>query len=87
MEDFQWILREIVEGGGEASICRSTFVDGLTDGEIERLFHEARARDYEEITADARATLKTLRPNRRLTSLAVALHHRVTAMCWITAKT
>jgi hypothetical protein len=67
MEDFQWILREIVEGGGEASICRSTFVDGLTDGEIERLFHEARARDYDEIRADARATLKTVPPRRRLT--------------------
>src|SRR5919201_2358825 len=52
VEDFQWILREIVEGGGEASICRSTFVDGLTDAEIERLFRQARSRDYEEITAD-----------------------------------
>jgi hypothetical protein len=68
LEDFQWILREIVEGGGEASICRSTFVDGLTDGEIERLFHEARSRDYEEITVDARVTLKTLPSGRRPTS-------------------
>jgi hypothetical protein len=67
MEDFQWILREIVEGGGEASICRSAFVDGLTDGEIERFFHEARARDYDDITADARATLKMVPAVRRLT--------------------
>src|SRR5437867_3098121 len=66
MEDFQWILREIVEGGGEASICRSTFVEGLTDGEIERLFHEARSRDYDEIAADAKATLKALPSGRRL---------------------
>lgn len=66
MEDFQWILREIVEGGGEASICRSAFVDGLTDGEIERLFHAARARDYEDITAEARTILKTLPSGRRL---------------------
>ena len=60
MEDFQWVLREIAAGGGEASICRATFVDGLTDAEIERLFHEARLLDYEEIAAEARATLKTL---------------------------
>ena len=60
IEDFQWVLREIVAGGGEASICRATFVDGLTDAEVERLFHEARARDYEEIVADARAALKSL---------------------------
>jgi hypothetical protein len=67
MEDFQWILREIVGGGGEASITRSTFVDGLSDAEIERSFHEARSRDYDEITADARATLKTVPSGRRLT--------------------
>lgn len=67
LEDFQWILREIVEGGGEASICRSAFVDGLTDGEIARLFHEARTRDYNEIRADARVALKTVPSGRRLT--------------------
>lgn len=66
MEDFQWILREIVEGGGEASICRSAFVDGLTDGEIERFFHDARSRDYDEITADARATFEAVTSGRRL---------------------
>jgi hypothetical protein len=60
IEDFQSILREIVEDGGEASICRSTFVDGLTDAEIEQLFREARARDYAEITAKARTILKSL---------------------------
>src|ERR671924_1021351 len=48
MEDFQWILREIVEGGGEASICRSAFVVGLTNAEIKQLFREVRSRDYEE---------------------------------------
>ena len=66
MEDFQWILREIFEGGGEASICRSTFVDGLTDAEIVRLFHEARSREYDEIVIDAKATLKTVPAGRRL---------------------
>jgi hypothetical protein len=67
MEDFQWILREIVDGGGEASICRAGFVDGLTDTGIERFFHEARSHDYEEIAAEARAMLKTVRAGRRLT--------------------
>lgn len=67
MEDFQWILREIVEGGGDASICRSTFVDGISDEEIEGLFHEARSRDYDAIDDDARATLKGVPKGRRLT--------------------
>src|SRR5215207_11298058 len=66
MEDFQLILREIIEGGGEASICRSAFVDGLTDAEIEQLFHQARSRDYEDIIAEARSTLKAFPAGRRV---------------------
>ncbi len=68
MEDFQWILREIVEGGGEVSICRSSFVEGLTDAEIEQLFHQARSRDYEDLAAEARAMLKTLPARHRVTT-------------------
>ena len=64
-EDFQWILREIVDAGGTASITRAEFVDGLTDAEIRRLFRDARAQDYEEIAAEARAVLKSLPPRRR----------------------
>lgn len=67
MEDFQWIRREIVGGGGEASICRSTFVDGLTDDAIEGLFREARSRDHEAITAGAQAILDALPSGRRVT--------------------
>jgi hypothetical protein len=33
LEDFQWILREITEGGGDASLCEG-FVEGLTDAQI-----------------------------------------------------
>ena len=60
MEDFQWVLREIIDGGGDASICRSIFVDGLTDAEVEHLFCEARSRDYDAIATEARAVLKRL---------------------------
>ena len=34
-EDFEWILREIVEEGGEASICEASLVEGLDDQPIE----------------------------------------------------
>src|SRR5215211_3359701 len=37
-EDFQWLLREIVAEGGEAAICASDLVDGVTDTEIRSLF-------------------------------------------------
>jgi hypothetical protein len=60
VEGFQWLLREITDGGGEASICRAEFVDGLTDAEIEQLVREARVRDYDEIVRRARALLRLL---------------------------
>jgi hypothetical protein len=53
-EDFQWVLREIVEGGGEATLCEARFVDGLSDGEVEALFQSARSSDYDEIAVEAR---------------------------------
>src|SRR5215472_5005096 len=54
-EDFQWVLREIVAGGGEASVCHASFVDGLGDREIESLFNTARDEEYAGITQRAQA--------------------------------
>ena len=56
-EDFQWVRREIVDAGGDASICHATFVDGLDDRAIEKLFNDARSADWNEITAEARDRL------------------------------
>src|SRR6266487_5849531 len=58
VEDFQWQMREIVAGGGEASVCEANFVDGLTDAEIEALFRTARNADYGEIVAAAQRLRK-----------------------------
>src|SRR3989449_7219611 len=41
VEDFRWLLQEIVGGGGEASVFRGDFVDGLRDRDIERLLRKA----------------------------------------------
>jgi hypothetical protein len=61
-EDFEWLLREIVEGGGEAFLCETRLIDGLSDDEVRKLFDQARDADYEEIAKDARAVTKSLRP-------------------------
>ena len=53
-EDLQWVLREIVEGGGEGTICEARFVDGLDDQQVEALFHAARDADYAQIADEAR---------------------------------
>jgi hypothetical protein len=60
-EDFQWVLREIVKGGGEATLCEARFVDGLTDEQIEELFQAARSSDYHQIAEDARRIAKSFR--------------------------
>src|SRR5436190_23293403 len=61
-EDFEWLMREIVEGGGEAFLCETRLIDGLTDEQVQKLFDEARDVEYGQITKDARALTKSLRP-------------------------
>ena len=51
-EDFQWVLREVVESGGDASLCEARFVDGLSDDQVMQLFRSAREDDYQEISRD-----------------------------------
>ena len=41
-EDFEWLLREIREGGGEAFVCEARLIDGLSDEEVRALFDRAR---------------------------------------------
>src|SRR6516164_4398844 len=41
-EDFEWLLREIQEGGGEAFLCEARLIDGLSDEEVRALFGRAR---------------------------------------------
>src|SRR5262245_45644093 len=54
-EDFDWLLKEIVEAGGEAVIWEARIIDGLSDAEVRALFNAARDGDYAEIAAEARA--------------------------------
>jgi hypothetical protein len=65
-EDFQWVLREIVEGKGEASLCEARFVDGLSDDQVEALFQQARSNDYGEIAEEARRLAAVPLPERQV---------------------
>jgi hypothetical protein len=53
-EDLQWVLREVVKGGGDASIVEARFIDGLSDEQVVGLFHSAREAEYRELLAQAR---------------------------------
>ncbi len=63
-EDFEWIVREISSGGGEAMVCEARLIEGLSDREAEALFREARGRDYIEIAAEATKLSGTLRATK-----------------------
>jgi hypothetical protein len=60
LEDLQWLLREIEEGGGEGMICQAHLVDGLTDQELRALFDAARDAEYEAIAKELRTIVATL---------------------------
>jgi hypothetical protein len=53
-EDFQWVLREILAGGGDASLCEARFIEGLSSEEIQALFQTARESDYKELADQLR---------------------------------
>jgi hypothetical protein len=66
MEDLQWVRREIVAGGGEATVCEALFVEGHSDGDVTALFNKARDADYAALAGEARALARTLpRAGRR----------------------
>jgi hypothetical protein len=54
-EDFQWVLREIAKGGGDASLIEARFIEGLSDEQVTGLFQAARETDYRELAEQARA--------------------------------
>src|SRR5438093_8657729 len=62
VEDFRWLLQEIVDGGGEGSVCRGDFVDGLSNRDVEALFHKARAADFAAIARDAKSLTRKAAP-------------------------
>jgi hypothetical protein len=62
-EDFQWVAREIVNEGGEATLCTASFIEGLRDDQVEALFLAARDADYAQLAEDAREIVREL-PSR-----------------------
>jgi hypothetical protein len=66
LESFTWVAREISSGGGESSICESSFVAGSSNEAVRASFDTARGRDYAELATEARATLRALGKARHL---------------------
>jgi len=65
LEDFEWVVREIIEGGGGASICEARFLEGLSDDEVQALFVAARDADYKAVAAQAGELLERRKRSSR----------------------
>ena len=59
-EDLQWVMGEIVAGGGQAMLIEANFVQGVRDDEVEALFHQARDADYDALVKEIRAAARLL---------------------------
>jgi len=59
-EDLEWVLKEVVEGGGEGMVCEARLVDGLSDQEVRALFNRAREADYDALAKAARELREAL---------------------------
>jgi hypothetical protein len=64
VELFEWLARELIGLGGQASLCEGRFLDGATDDDIAHRFVEARNADYEEVAGAARVLAKKLAARR-----------------------
>jgi len=60
-EDFHWVAREIMEAGGDASVCEATFIEGLKTNELIELFRAARESDYAELSTEIKDLGQELR--------------------------
>jgi hypothetical protein len=54
-EDFQWLLKEIENSGGDGMVAEAELVDGMRDDEVRGLFDRARDGDYAELAHELKA--------------------------------
>lgn len=64
VELFEWLSRELVGLGGQASLCEGRFVDATTDDDIARRLRDARNEDYGVVAKAAGAVAKRLEAKR-----------------------
>ena len=61
-EDFEWVLKEIGEAGGEGMIVEARLIDGLSDDAVRTMFNNAREADYRALAREIRTVEKDAAP-------------------------
>jgi hypothetical protein len=61
VERFQWLAKQVRDGGGEATLVQVAKIEGVDDEQIVALFNEERAREYKQIIDE----VKAIRPRKK----------------------
>ena len=64
-ERFEWLSQEIQRDGGDATLLKVDRIENMPPADVIRLFHDARNRDYADLTARYRKLAKGLEGGRR----------------------
>jgi len=64
-EDFEWIRRQIVDGGGEATIFVAEFVDSTDEEALMARFRQTAHAEYREIKREADRVVSSARHTQR----------------------
>src|ERR1051326_3793920 len=70
IEDFHWVAREIIEAGGDASVCEATFIEGITNREVIEFFRSAREADYRALILEIKEINEDIRKSSNTEGLA-----------------
>lgn len=66
LERFQWLAKQILDAGGEATVSRVLMIQGLNNDEITKRFNAERDAEYVELLKEASALRKRKEPPERL---------------------
>jgi hypothetical protein len=64
-ERFQWIAKEIVDTGGEATLVRVKDIEGMPYSAVVALFNDARSRDYDELVEPLNLLIKDSKTRKK----------------------
>jgi hypothetical protein len=61
-ERFEWLAKQILDAGGEATVSKVLMIEGLRDEEIQKRFNAERNAEYVELLKEATALRKRTEP-------------------------
>ena len=80
VEDFQWVAGEIVAAKGSAWLTSAAFMEGMDDGDVQRLFDTDRTARYRAIESEANAVRRGRRTHTDSARDAATLTRRLEAV-------